>query len=136
MNRNDSAVSHDSARTFVVMQPTGGADVRSVNDEFWSRLHADYPDFKGHNLISTFAIEANWDAWECHPHGDEYVMLLSGVVAMRLKMEDGEERVTLDQLGQFVVIPRGIWHTAEVIEPGRMLFITPGHGTEHAPATS
>jgi hypothetical protein len=33
--------------------------------------------------------------------------------------------------GQAAVNPPGVWHTADVHEPGRGLFITPGKGTEH-----
>ena len=29
--------------------------------------------------------------------------------------------------------PPGVWHTADVHEPGEALFITPGRGTEHEP---
>ncbi|MEO6277202.1 hypothetical protein [Roseateles sp.] len=29
------------------------------------------------------------------------------------------------------VVPRGVWHTAEVFRPSRMFFITVGAGTEH-----
>jgi hypothetical protein len=32
-----------------------------------------------------------------------------------------------------VVDPPGVWHTADVQEPGTALFVTPGHGTELEP---
>ena len=35
--------------------------------------------------------------------------------------------------GQAVVNPKGVWHTADVQEPGRVLYIKPGLGTEHRP---
>ena len=36
-------------------------------------------------------------------------------------------------LGEYVVNPPGAWHTADVVEPGSGLFITPGRGTTHRP---
>ena len=32
-----------------------------------------------------------------------------------------------------LINPRGVWHTADVHEPGEGLFVTPGLGTEHRP---
>jgi hypothetical protein len=32
-----------------------------------------------------------------------------------------------------IVVPRGVWHTANVIEPGEALHITWGAGTAHRP---
>jgi hypothetical protein len=37
------------------------------------------------------------------------------------------------QPGEAMVNPRGVWHTADVHEPGKGLFVTPGRGTEHRP---
>jgi hypothetical protein len=33
--------------------------------------------------------------------------------------------------GQATINPKNVWHTVDVIEPGQLLFITPGIGTEH-----
>jgi hypothetical protein len=32
-----------------------------------------------------------------------------------------------------VVVPRGTWHTAKVLEPSEALHITWGEGTQHRP---
>ncbi|KAG1067767.1 hypothetical protein G6F40_017708 [Rhizopus arrhizus] len=32
---------------------------------------------------------------------------------------------------QFTVVPRGVWHRLHVACPGKILFVTPGHGSEH-----
>ena len=34
----------------------------------------------------------------------------------------------------FVIIPKGVWHTARVHAPTTMLFVTPGEGTKNAAA--
>jgi quercetin dioxygenase-like cupin family protein len=33
--------------------------------------------------------------------------------------------------GQTVVIPAGVWHTVDVVEPARTLHVTFGRGTRH-----
>ena len=35
-----------------------------------------------------------------------------------------------DAPGDYVIVPRGTRHTARIRKPARMLFITPGEGTE------
>ena len=73
-----------------------------------------------------------WPTWERHPAGDELVLLLEGRVDLIQEINGREERTEL-RAGQAVINPPGVWHTADVHEPGRALFITPGAGTEHKP---
>jgi hypothetical protein len=35
--------------------------------------------------------------------------------------------------GQTFVVPRGVWHRGIVRQPGELMFITPGAGTDHRP---
>jgi len=49
----------------------------------------------------------------------------------RLQEVDGEQHRIELHAGQAVINPRGVWHTADVHEPGSALFITPWRGTEH-----
>ena len=42
-------------------------------------------------------------------------------------------RCSKPRFGERVLNPPGVWHTADVHEPGDALFITPGEGTEHKP---
>jgi quercetin dioxygenase-like cupin family protein len=73
-----------------------------------------------------------WPTWERHPAGDELVLLLEGRVDLIQEIDGREVRTEL-RAGQAVINPPGVWHTADVHEPGRALFITPGAGTEHKP---
>ena len=70
-----------------------------------------------------------------HPTGDEIVFLIEGSVEMTLEPEDGgaSDVVSMSRPGQYVIIPRGTWHTARTDVPTRMLFITDGEGTRHRP---
>lgn len=45
-------------------------------------------------------------------------------------MPGGEQR-TVVKAGETFIVPRGIWHRALVQKPGRLMFVTPGAGTEH-----
>lgn len=51
---------------------------------------------------------------------------------MILRNADGDVQVTFEETGSYIVVPKGRWHTAKVSGPTRMLFITPGEGTEHS----
>ncbi|MEM1102949.1 MAG: hypothetical protein AAGH48_02455 [Pseudomonadota bacterium] len=37
------------------------------------------------------------------------------------------------EAGAFSIAPKGVWHTVDVLEKGRALFITAGAGTQHRP---
>jgi quercetin dioxygenase-like cupin family protein len=83
-------------------------------------------------MVCVFDQGETWTTWERHPAGEELVVLLEGRVDL-IQEIDGEERRIELHAGEAVVNPAGVWHTADVHEPGRGLFITPGKGTEHKP---
>ncbi len=78
---------------------------------------------------------ATWTSWERHPAGDEVVILLSGRVSLVQEIDGQEQRSELHG-GQAIVNPAGVWHTCDVHEPGKALYITPGRGTEHRPRSA
>jgi quercetin dioxygenase-like cupin family protein len=83
-------------------------------------------------LFGVFGQTESWPTWERHPAGEEVVVLLSGRADLIQQIDGEERRVTL-QPGQAIVNPAGVWHTADVHEPGEILFVTPGRGTENKP---
>ncbi|WP_347507681.1 cupin domain-containing protein [Pseudomonas anguilliseptica] len=83
--------------------------------------------------MSAFSFSADWPSWECHPAGEELVMLLSGSAVLLLEEADGERELLLDTVGSYVLVPQGVWHTARTMQPPTLLFLTPGAGTEHRP---
>jgi mannose-6-phosphate isomerase-like protein (cupin superfamily) len=83
-------------------------------------------------LVAQFHQADSWTSWERHPAGEEIVLLLSGRADL-IQEIDGEERRVALRPGQAVVNPAGVWHTADVHEPGGILTVTPGLGTEHKP---
>lgn len=98
-------------------------------DAYEQRFAADGDEGR---LVTTFRCETSWSTWERHPAGEEVVVLLSGRIDLVQRTGGGERRIAL-RAGQAVVNPTGVWHTADVHEPGEALFITPGRGTEHMP---
>ena len=123
-----------SAR-YVHLGPSGEAQPIPGGESFWA-LPAAALDALGQDwLITEFECSADWPRWERHPAGDEFIYVLSGTAVMLLEWPTGVERVLLTDC-QAVVVPRGVWHTAQVNVPSRMLFITRGLGTEHRDVVS
>lgn len=116
--------------TFVVLDDIDNAIPIAVGDRFYEKLEQQFGDFKGKRLVSHYTFEQDWDSWEMHPAGEEFVCLLSGQVDFVLEREEGEEIVSLNAPGNYILVPRGIWHTAKVYTPSSVLFITPGEGTQ------
>lgn len=83
-------------------------------------------------MVMTFAADASWTSWERHPHGAEVVICLSGRMTMIREIDGRPVPVELGP-NQAIINPPGVWHTADVHEPGHFMTITPGLGTEHRP---
>ncbi len=83
-------------------------------------------------LVTMTPQKETWTAWERHPAGEELVVQLEGRSVLIQDLPDGEHRIELGP-GRAAVNPKGVWHTADVLEPGKALFITAGRGTEHRP---
>lgn len=110
-------------------EPVGGGG------EFWQRLASDggFAERIGQGwLVASFDMPETWTTWEMHPDGDEIVYVESG--HLRLVTEIGDELDHVDlAAGHTVVIPAGVWHTVDIIEPARTLNVTFGRDTGHRP---
>lgn len=92
--------------------------------------HAD--DGAEGRLVQMNSFNGSWTSWERHPVGDEAVICTAGEITLIQELPDGPHRVTL-RAGDYVINPRGVWHTADVASHATALFITAGVGTEHRP---
>lgn len=117
---------------FVVINPQKSAVTEPCDAGLYNRLERNFNGFKGHELVSAYIFEENWQSWERHPNGDEIIVLLSGEIDIVLRQHDAEQQLTLNKPGTFTIIPRNTWHTASVNTRCEVLFITPGEGTEHS----
>ena len=117
--------------TYVNLRPDDSASALKVGPRFWATIEkrADLGDGR---LMGAVAQKADWSHWERHPGGDEILTLLSGEMDIVLETRAGGRRTRL-KAGQTFVVPRGVWHRGLVRKPGKLMFITPGAGTEHRP---
>lgn len=122
-------------RTFLHVREGGRIDALPVSESFWQELAGGaYPQLEQGRLISAFSFSEPWPVWERHPAGEELVMLLSGEVTLVLDEPANELRtVAMSRVGDYVLVPAGVWHTAKTNIPTTLLFLTPGAGTEHRP---
>jgi mannose-6-phosphate isomerase-like protein (cupin superfamily) len=121
----------DLTTTFVVVEPDHSAVPVTVTPAIFEKLDKRFDGFKGRLLVCSFSFDSDWSTWEAHPAGDEIVCLLSGDVRMVLARNGVEEVIHLRDPGSFVIVPKGTWHTARTSVPTKMLFVTPGEGTQN-----
>ena len=122
----------DILRTYLHVRDGGGVDRVEVGEQFWPELGAGkLPHLDEGRLMSAFTFKGAWETWERHPAGEELVMLLSGAASLILELADSECRIELSCPGEYVLIPAAIWHTANAEVETKLLFLTPGAGTEH-----
>ena len=118
------------ADTYVALDDSGGARPLPVTPDFWEALMNDRLG-KFSRMVSSYSFDCDWTSWEKHPAGEEFVCLLEGDVDLVLQQSGGETIVTLNQPGSYVLVPVNTWHTARVRKASKMIFITPGEGTEN-----
>ena len=113
----------------------GKASIIPVTEDFWPKVMSGrMPQLDQGRLMTCFSFDADWPSWERHPAGEEAVILLSGAAELLLETAGGVQSVTLTEPGSYVLVPPDTWHTAKTQVPTKMLFITPGAGTENRPA--
>jgi len=68
---------------------------------------------------------------EMHPDGDEVLYLISGKVRITLETDPVQELNILP--GDGMIVPKGIWHRVDIVEPSQIVYLTPGPGGEYRP---
>jgi len=68
---------------------------------------------------------------EVHPDGDEILYVISGRI--RVVGESHPEDPLELGPGDACVVPRGEWHKVSLLEPARLLHVTPGPNGDHRP---
>ncbi|WP_437605555.1 cupin domain-containing protein [Sorangium sp. So ce834] len=130
----------DFRSTYLHLADGGDALPIEVRPTFWQELmsgDSKAADIRrvaeaGGWLVTTFHLAEDMQQWEMHPAGDEILVLLSGASDIVLQ-EQGGERVVELRAGTACKVPQGAWHRFIVREPGDMLAITYGKGTQHRP---
>jgi mannose-6-phosphate isomerase-like protein (cupin superfamily) len=117
--------------TYVHLRSDESAVAMKGGAEFWAGI-GERRDLDVGRLMGKSGQSKDWDHWERHPAGEEILTLLSGEMELVLDMPGGEHCVVLTA-GQTFVVPRGVWHRGIVRQPGELMFVTPGAGTDHRP---
>jgi len=118
--------------TYVLLGADGAAASLPGGEQFWSLPESTLAASGDGWLVSEYLFECDWPTWEMHPEADEFVYLLAGEAELLLEHPDGVRTIALSGCGA-VIVPRGVWHTARVMVPSRMLHITRGAGTKTRP---
>ncbi len=103
--------------------------------ELYPQLDSQFNQFHGCVLLSEYTFNENWASYEIHPAGDEVLYLISGRCELLLEQSGQVQRIPFDTPGQVQVIPKGCWHSADIVpgETCRILFVTPGEGSQQRP---
>jgi len=123
----------DPTSTYLLLSDGGAAERIEVDERFWPDVMADRRKLDG-RLVSAFRIERDVDHWEMHPAGDEVLLRLSGRFDVVLEQAGRERVVALEADAPCCVVPAGAWHTVRMREPGVVVFLTAGEGSQHRPA--
>ena len=132
----------DLSKNYMLLEPDGAAVLLPGGGDFWSQLMSGNATEAGirrlmvsekGRLLAALSMEKTWPNWEMHPAGDEILFMLDGKATFILDLADEHKEVALSA-GRVLVIPKGVWHTARLSEPARLLAITAGLGTQHRPA--
>lgn len=122
----------DLASTYLDLAPGGRAKAMTGGAEFWQQTPGELDAACSGYLVMRFRCERDMQHEEMHPAGDEVLHMLSGAVDVVLRLPDGDRVIAL-HAGRTCIVPQGTWHHFRVREPGDMLGMTYGRGTEHRP---
>jgi mannose-6-phosphate isomerase-like protein (cupin superfamily) len=68
---------------------------------------------------------------ELHPDGDELIYIISGKV--RVIGESAPDEPCELGTGEICIVPRGEWHRVHLLEPTRLIHVTPGPRSDYRP---
>ncbi|MBL8552066.1 MAG: cupin domain-containing protein [Hyphomonadaceae bacterium] len=117
--------------TYLALDGAGAARLLPVGPDFWERIEETAA--ASGTLVMVGESVADWSVWEMHPAGDEVLYLLSGAMEIEFDAQSGGGVRTSLAPGEALLVPKGVWHTAHVARPSKLLSITYGAGTEHRP---
>ena len=117
----------DLQSVFLALNGAGRA-TSLPGEDFMARLGQAPADMA--YLVGVYPMTADWPHWEMHPKGCEVLVMLDGLLEMTLD-HDGAMSTVMMNPGSTLTIPPGAWHTARVLQPGKLLGITYGEDTQH-----
>lgn len=122
----------DLSKTYLQMKPSGDSKAWEAT-EFWNAVKTGKGiDSPFGFMVAQYSWSSSWNHWECHPNGDELLIAVDGCLQLLLEIDGKESTVTLEAPSSFLV-PRGIWHTANLTKPCRIIGVSAGEGTQGRP---
>ena len=95
----------------------------------------DPPDpFAGLTIGVATMSENSPHGGEMHPDGDEVLYLISGRVRV-VFLDSAEEDIDVGP-GDGLVVPKGMWHRVDIVEPCQIVYLTPGPNNMFRPLPS
>jgi len=117
----------------VIFDPT--THTVGLSRDLLASLHPEQPDPPVPVDGLTFGVatmtENSPHGGEMHPDGDEILYLVSGRV--RVVFLDGDDSDVDMQPGDGLVVPKGVWHRVDILEPSQIVYATPGPNNEFRP---
>ena len=68
---------------------------------------------------------------EMHPDGDEVLYLIDGKVKVTLETDPVQELHM--SAGDGLIVPKGVWHKVDILEPSQIVYLTPGPNGKYRP---
>ena len=68
---------------------------------------------------------------EMHPDGDEILYLIAG--RARVVFLDSDDNDIEMRPGDGLVVPKGVWHRVDILEPCQIVYLTPGPNNQFRP---
>lgn len=121
----------DVTATYVHLPDGGAAIAVDHTPEFWSELASGARRYDG-RMMTAHRVSSDMRHWEIHPAGEELLVAVDASVTAVFQRKHGEETIDLAP-GMACIVPRGTWHRIRVVQPGVLIFLTHGEGTEHKP---
>lgn len=110
-------------------------DSIGLSHDFLASLIPDRPDPAVAVDGATFGIatmsENSPHGGEMHPDGDEVLYLISGRIRV-VFLEDPTGDIDVLP-GSGLVVPKGMWHRVDILEPSQIAYLTPGPNNRFRP---
>lgn len=89
----------------------------------------EFAPFNGASIAVFRGDGVDVSEWELHPDTDELLFVVSGSVTVEI-LTDSEPELHHLEAGQFVVVPKGLWHRHRDVRDLIEMYFTPGESLQ------